>query len=70
MPDPYDSSPPRGTLVGREKVFGIKERVLFDGSVDEPLDEESVRAAIQGVRDIGGDGIVIALLHAYRNPDT
>ena len=27
-----------------------------------------MRAAIQGVRDIGGDGIVIALLHAYRNP--
>ena len=51
-----------------KKVFGIRERVLFDGSVDEPLDEESVRAAIQGVRDIGGDGIVIALLHAYRNP--
>ena len=69
MPDPYDLFSRRAApLVGREKVFGIRERVLFDGSVDEPLDEESVRAAIQGVRDIGGDGIVIALLHAYRNP--
>ncbi|MBG06797.1 MAG: hydantoinase [Rhodospirillaceae bacterium] len=69
MPDPYDLFSRRAApLVGREKVFGIKERVLFDGSVDEPLDEESVRAAIQGVRDIGGDGIAIALLHAYRNP--
>ncbi|MEC7650010.1 MAG: hydantoinase/oxoprolinase family protein [Pseudomonadota bacterium] len=69
MPDPYDLFSRRAApLVGREKVFGIRERVLFDGSVDEPLDEESVRTAIQGVRDIGGDGIVIALLHAYRNP--
>ena len=69
MPDPYDLFSRRAApLVGREKVFGIKERVLFDGSIDELLDEESVRAAIQGVRDIGGDGIVIALLHAYRNP--
>ena len=69
MPDPYDLFSRRAApLVSREKVFGVKERILFDGSVDEPLDENSVRTAIQGVREIGGDGIVIALLHAYRNP--
>jgi N-methylhydantoinase A len=69
MPDPYDLFSRRAApLVSREKVFGVRERILFDGSVDEPLDEDSVRTAIQGVREIGGDGIVIALLHAYRNP--
>lgn len=69
MPDPYDllsRRPP--TLVGREKVFGIRERILFDGSIDQELDEDSVRTALDGVRAIGGEGVVIGLLHAYRNP--
>ena len=69
MPDPYDllsrRAPP---LVSRDKVFGIRERMLFDGGIDHPLDEDSVRKAIAGVRQVGGDGIVVSLLHAYRNP--
>ena len=68
MPDPYDlfsRRPP--PLVGREKVFGIAERVLADGTVEAPLDEASVMAALAGVRAVGGEGVVVALLHAYRN---
>ncbi len=69
MPDPYDLFSSRPVpLVTREKVFGIGERVLFDGSIDKALDETSVLAAIDGVRAVGGEGIAIALLHAYRNP--
>ena len=69
MPDPYDLFSRRpDPLVGREKVFSIPGRMLFDGSEDSPLDENAVRAAIAGVRAAGGEGIVIALLHAYRNP--
>jgi N-methylhydantoinase A len=69
MPDPYDllsRRPP--PLVSRDRVFGIRERILFDGSIDLPLDEDSVREAVDGVRAIGGEGVVIAFLHAYRNP--
>ena len=69
MPDPYDllsrRAPP---LVSRDKVFGIRERMLFDGSIDQPLDEDSVLEAIARVRQVGGDGVVVSLLHAYRNP--
>jgi len=69
MPDPYDllsrRAPP---LVSRDKVFGIQERMLFDGSIDQPLDEDSVLEAIARVRQVGGDGVVVSLLHAYRNP--
>jgi N-methylhydantoinase A len=69
MPDPYDllshRAPP---LVSRDKVFGIRERMLFDGSIDQPLDEDSVHEAIARVRQVGGDGVVVSLLHAYRNP--
>ncbi|MDF1790332.1 MAG: hydantoinase/oxoprolinase family protein [Thalassobaculaceae bacterium] len=69
MPDPYDLFSGRPEpLVTRDRVFSIDERMLFDGSVDEPLDEASVEAAIEGVRSVGGEGVVVALLHAYRNP--
>jgi len=69
MPDPYDLFSARPEpLVTRDRVFSIDERVLFDGSIDQPLDEASVDAAIEGVRSVGGEGVVVALLHAYRNP--
>ena len=69
MPDPYDifsRRPP--PLVPRERVFGIRGRILHDGSEAEPVDEEGVTRAVQGVRAVGGEAVVIALLHAYRNP--
>ena len=70
MPDPYNLFSRRPVpLVTKEKVFQISERVRADGSVKTPVDEASVRRAIDGVRAIDGEGVVIALLHAYRNPD-
>ncbi len=69
MPDPYNlfsRRPP--PLVDRENVFPIRERILADGTVEEPLDEASVMAALARVRAVGGKGVVVALLHAYRNP--
>ena len=69
MPDPYDLFSRRPVpLVTREKVFPIPGRMLFDGSEDMPLDEDAVKAAIAGVRAVGGEGIVVSLLHSYRNP--
>lgn len=69
MPDPYDLFSARPEpLVTRDRVFSIDERMLFDGTVDQPLDETSVDAAIEGVRSVGGEGVVVAFLHAYRNP--
>ena len=52
-----------------DKVFGIKERVLSDGSIDTPLDIENVKSALKRVKEVGGDAIVVALMHAYRNPE-
>lgn len=69
MPDPYDIFSRRpDPLVPRNKVVGIRERMLADGSVDLPLDQASVLAALAAVRGAGGEGIVISFLHAYRNP--
>jgi N-methylhydantoinase A len=70
MPDPYDLFSVRPEpLVTRDRVFGITERVSVDGSVDIPVDEDSVLRAIEGVREAGGEAVVVALLHAYRNPE-
>jgi len=69
MPDPYDLFSRRpAPLVDRAQVFSVRERVLSDGSVDHSVDEASVLAALAGVRAVGGEGVVVALLHAYRNP--
>ena len=71
MPDPYDLFSRRAVpLVTKEKVFQITGRILAGGSQATPIDEASVLAAIDGVRAVGGgDAVVVALLHAYRNPD-
>ena len=70
MPDPYDLFSARPEpLVTRDRVFGITERMLVDGSVDVPVDEASVLRALAGVRAVGGEAVVVALLHAYRNPE-
>ncbi|WP_209426434.1 hydantoinase/oxoprolinase family protein [Pararhodobacter sp. SW119] len=69
MPDPYDLFSVRPEpLVTRDRVFGVRERLRADGSVDEPLDLDSLRDAIARVRMVGGEGIVISFLHSYRNP--
>lgn len=70
MPDPYNLFSSRAApLVPRELVFGIRERMLADGTVETQLDEDSVNAALAQVRAHGGESVVIALLHAYANPD-
>jgi len=69
MPDPYHlmSSRPE-PLVTRDRVLPVKERLLADGTVDLPLDPASVRQALTSAQGMGAEGIVVALLHAYRNP--
>jgi len=55
-------------LITRDMVFGITERMAADGSVRSPLDEDSVRRAVAAAVEAGAEGIVISLLHSYRNP--
>lgn len=55
-------------LIKRNMVFGISERLSADGSVRKALNEDSVRAAVRQAQQAGAEGIVISLLHSYRNP--
>ncbi|NKC31214.1 hydantoinase/oxoprolinase family protein [Falsiroseomonas selenitidurans] len=68
-PDPYDLLSRRpDPLVPRERVMEIEGRLNADGSEAAPLVEDSVVAALAAAEAAGAEGIVLALLHSYRNP--
>jgi N-methylhydantoinase A len=55
-------------LVPRDRVFGIRERILADGSEQVELDLIGLRCAIETARIRRVEGIVVSFLNAYRNP--
>ena len=69
MPDPFDlcgiRPPP---LVPKDCVLPITERMRADGSVATPLERDSVIRAVQQAKALGVEGIIVALINAYRNP--
>lgn len=69
VPDPYDLFSRRpAPLAPRERVYGITERTLKDGTIETPVDPDAVADAVARARADGADTIVVALLHAYANP--
>ncbi|KAJ9432629.1 N-methylhydantoinase A [Candidatus Pantoea symbiotica] len=54
-------------LISRDRVFAIKERTDRHGNVLTEVDRQSVLDAINAAREAGCQGIVVALLHSYRN---
>lgn len=54
-------------LITRDRVFAIRERSDAHGNVLQPVDRQSVLDAIQQARATGCQGIVVSLLHSYRN---
>ena len=70
IPDPYDlfsRRPP--PLVPRDRVLEIRARMNPDGSTALAPDEASVLAALAQAEALGAEAIVVALLHAYANPE-
>lgn len=59
--------PPYEPLVPRHLRLGVEERVLYDGSVERPLDEDGTRIAAQTLRDQGVESVAICFLHSYAN---
>ncbi len=59
---------PPPPLVPRQWRMEVDERILADGSVDRPLDRESLDRAVHRAIDAGVESIAICFLHAYRNP--
>jgi len=52
----------------RFACMGVRERVLADGAVHRPLDEEHLAGLCRQIRDDGYDAVAVCLLFAYLNP--
>jgi N-methylhydantoinase A len=69
LPNPFDLDGARPLpLIPRARVAEVRERLRADGRVDTPFDEESAREAIRRLGGLDVEGLVVSLLHAYRNP--
>jgi len=67
--DMYDLFMERPTpLAPRHLRFELSERVLADGSVQEPLDPDEVLRLIETLRAENVQALAVCLLHSYRNP--
>ena len=56
------------TLVPRERVATVAERVSATGQVLDPLDPGSVHRAVDALVACGVESIAVCLLHSYVNP--
>ncbi|MBS0533308.1 MAG: hydantoinase B/oxoprolinase family protein, partial [Proteobacteria bacterium] len=52
-----------------ERVAEVDERVRADGAVEQALDLDSARTALEAARADGIDAVAIVFMHAYRFPD-
>ena len=55
-------------LVTRYRTWEAPERLLYDGSVDVPLDEDAVRRASHEMKEAGIKVVAVCFLHSYVNP--
>ena len=55
-------------LVPRSLRYGVRERVLDDGSVAVALDEGQVRSIVAELRERGVEAVAVSFLHGFRNP--
>lgn len=70
MPDMYHLMSLRPEpLVPRDRVFGVQGRLDSAGREQQPVREADVLQVLDAVVAAGCEGVVISLLHAYRNPD-
>ncbi len=59
---------PPPAIVQRRRRLTVKERVLFDGRVHTPLEEETARAAARRLARQGVDSVAICTLFSFVNP--
>ena len=64
----YDAARPV-PLVRRALVREVPERMLADGAVLRPLDEDAAAAAAGELVEAGAKAIAICFLHSYANPE-
>ncbi len=55
-------------LVPREDIFEVTERMLADGSVRTPFDEQEAREIARIITEEGFEAVAVLFLHSYRAP--
>lgn len=55
-------------LVPRENIFEVTERMLADGSVRTPFDENEAREVARIIKDEAFEAVAVLFLHSYRTP--
>jgi N-methylhydantoinase A len=55
-------------LVPRRRRLEISARMMFDGTVLQPVDEAEVRVVAEKLLEAGAQSIAVCLLHAYADP--
>jgi N-methylhydantoinase A len=55
-------------LVPRRDVVEVRERLRWDGSVEIPLDRQSLAPLFERIRAEGVEAVAVCLIHAYVNP--
>jgi len=61
-------APPK-QIAQRRRRLTVKERILHDGSVHTPLDEEGVREACRRLRKQNVEAVAISFLFSFVNPE-
>jgi N-methylhydantoinase A len=61
--------PPPPQIAPRRRRLTVPERILHDGSIHRPLDEDAVRACCRRLRQQGVESVAISLLFSFVNPD-
>jgi N-methylhydantoinase A len=56
-------------LAVRENIFGVNERILYDGTIERMPEPEEIEGIAWKISAAGCDSIAICFLHAYRNPE-
>src|SRR3989441_2986507 len=55
-------------LVPRRYRFEVRERIMYDGTLLEPLDESQAILVARRIRRLGIGTVAVCLLHSYANP--
>ncbi|WP_137125492.1 hydantoinase/oxoprolinase family protein [Roseomonas sp. HF4] len=55
-------------LVPRSRRIEVPERILPDGAIRTPLDEDAAREAARALAASGVQAVAVCFLHAFRNP--
>ena len=56
-------------LVNRRDRYSVRERMMPDGSEDEPLDENDLKRTIRKIRQSNYDSLAISFLNSYASPE-